>query len=440
MLLPEFRLLAMIPNFDFGLVILGLAALAFVAGMGGWIVELIRKPSPVSEPAAPPVPDLPRPLAPRSPTTVPLVPPKPIQVPLPAPTPASAASDNQPTLPPLPAPVSAPETAIVEFTAIEETITSDENLQESLEEQVEAEIPAETPEVAEPTVVPPAAAPAEEADFLLCTGQAEWTSPGSGTTQTQLNRAIFRDRFNTLVLCFPPFARHAWPQEIYLYRDTGDTYVGLKNTTNVSVHCSVTLTQGADLRFAGHWQVDRHDNAQFLQFQFTGSLIPASGEGQPSVPPPALAGLPAPVPVQPAVAVKRIIPARTFSLRFWKYRGHSIAEILVNGNSWGESHRGFRQRFSFGKKKARMVVAAGSHIRTFVESRGERPVTPPVLKVESRVGPVRIARQDSFVVSGRRIPRPHLRLYLDTAESFGFGLAKAEALVALLPEIERWAA
>lgn len=430
----------MIPGFDFGLVILGLAALAFVVGIGGWIVELVRKPSPFSETVTAPTRDLSRPLAPRPPTPAPLVSPKPMQAPLPCPTPESAPSDNPPALPSLPAPVSAPETATVDSKAIEETITSDEDFKESLEERVEAEIPTETPEVADAVLAPPDAGPAEEPDFLPCTGHAVWSSPESGTTQAQLQRAIFRDRFNTLVLCFPPFARHAWPQEIYLHRETGDTYVGLKNTERVSVHCSVTLTQGEEIRFAGHWQVDRHDNARFLQFQFSGSLIPAPGEGQPAIPPLAISGLPAPVPAPVSVVAKRIIPARTFSLRFWKYRGHSIAEILVNGNPWGQSHRGSRQRFAFGKKKARMVVAAGSHIRTFVESRGEQPVTPPAPRFESRVGPVWIARQDSFVVSGRRIPRPHLRLYLDTADSFGFGLAKAEALAALLPEIERWSA
>ena len=463
-------------GFDFGILILGLGALAFLAGLGAWIREILNKPDGIS------------------PTDTRLDPPKPARAyaTTTGSTPPEVTTTQLtstfltdpaelPLLPPQEEPTDQAEEQVDnEFVAIAQTVGTNETYTESAQEQLEEDVPltdAETTGVSHAPAVeefelkaetveadntyaeslqeqveadePPASTgtpqePEEPGDnlFLTCSGNAIWTSPENDKDNSAINRAIFRNNFNSLIFSFTGFSSHKWPLEILFNRETEKRYTGTAKYENISVHCTITFQalHGRNLEFDGWWQVDRRDNSKYLKYRFSGILeprgqIPLPRAG-PIVRPLAPRAVPAP---EPVVSQRISIPERRFSLAHGIFDGKPFIEILENGSPWGDTHRNAKRHFSFGRRKARMILLAEGQIREFVDSGGEAPKSSPMRVQGGSLldDSVIITREDSFTIGATHIPLPHIKL-THKEESIGFGLSKADALLTLWPQIDKW--
>jgi hypothetical protein len=432
-------------GFDFGILILGLGALAFLAGLGTWTWECIKKPNApepaqntvehyASDPSAKTLEDT---LAPEI-QTAPLELLQPPHLPTPPVTTLPSPLAQPAPIPPPPP----PSLEIQEVELKQEHVDNDPSYEATLAEVQEAD-PPELPPA--PLSTESLTSDENEKDFLLCTGTAFWFSEDGGKTTATIGRAIFRDSFHTLRLALK-YNNRDWPKEVTMRRDTTTSYTGQAGTESTNVHCQLIFKSlsGTKIEFKGLWYAYRTDTQACETFSVTGEIHSADqapGVFTASVDPIQVRAslLPRAKPRNEESAKRIAIPGRRFSLAFANFHGNPFLEILENGSPWGESHPGARRHFSFGKRKARMVLAARNQIRSFVDNTGSNPATLNA-QVEANPwleGTVAITGHEFFRVKQREIRSPFLQLTFGR-ESFSFGLSKAEALLHLLPTIEKW--
>jgi len=432
-------------GFDFGILILGLGALAFLAGLGTWTWECIKKPNApepdqntveyyASDPSAKTLEDTlaPEIRAAHSESLQPPHLPKPPVTTLPSPL-----AQPAPIPPPPP-----PSLEIQEVEFKQEHVDNDPSYEATLAEVQEAD-PPELPPA--PLSTESLTSEENEKGFLSCTGTAFWSSEDGGKTTATIGRAIFRDSFHTLRLALK-YNNRDWPKEVTMRRDTTTSYTGQAGTESTNVHCQLIFKSlsGTKIEFKGLWYAYRTDTQACETFSVTGEIHSADqapGVFTASVDPIQVRAslLPRAKPRNEESAKRIAIPGRRFSLAFANFHGNPFLEILENGSPWGESHPGARRHFSFGKRKARMVLAARNQIRSFVDNTGSNPATLNA-QVEANPwleGTVAITGHEFFRVKQREIRSPFLQLTFGR-ESFSFGLSKAEALLHLLPTIEKW--
>jgi hypothetical protein len=432
------------------LVIFGAAGLALIAGLGAWVWEIFQKtalkaPAPPANPEIKSAEELQREEQPKPPEvkSVPGLLVSKFFSPLPHPPGAPKPPLQQPSeeapKTALPKPQEPAHEAAVEEVALNpETVKEDKTYEEALRDKVEADKPSTGLEE------PEATATSEDESFFTCSGHADWTSPENDRDSSEITRAIFRNGFASLIVSFSGFSSHNWPREFKFSRETQKSFSGTARHQNISIHCTITFKalQGKNLEFDGWWQADRHDNTRYLKYRFSG-MLQASRQipDDPFGPVPAVAIRPAASATASPVDVRDIlIPGRRFSIGIGQYRGKEFLEILENGRPWGETHRNAKRHFSFGRRKARMILLAGDQIRAFVASGGEDPANPPITVSSAPLldENVTIYRESSFQIGSHNFPHPHLKL-THKNESLAFGLSKADALLTLWPQIEQWA-
>ena len=415
----------MTPDNLVALAIFGTAAVALLAGLGAWVWEILRGTQNSS--AA---------LLAEAPVTPSLS--KKQTNDLPVPKIQTRPNISKFLLPPSAIPQPGIP-SITEFELGAETVENDETYAESLQDKVEVDEPPLPAESHEASPEPP------NSTFLTCSGHAAWLSPEDDRDSSSISRAIFRNDYNSLIFAFKGFSSHSWPKEILFSRETESIYTGTAKYDQISVFCSISFPElkGKDLKFDGWWQVDRHDGGKYLKYRVSGSLKASRQIEPPAVKQPA--GLPAPRVAAapspaPAVPHEISIPGRRFSLGYGRFRGKPFIEILENGRPWGDSHRKAKKHFSFGRRKARMILVAEKQIREFVAARGEGLLSTPAIITGAPLldEAVTVNKQDSFRIGTVVLPYPHIKL-VHKEESLGIGLSKADALLSLWPKIDEWA-
>jgi hypothetical protein len=426
----------MTPDNLVALAIFGAAAVALFAGLGAWVWEIFLQKAPES-PTEPDALQITTAGEFQNAKRVQFLPPESdprlldskFLRPQPQPTPQSKQLGNVPVT--------------KTFNLDEESVKSDASYQESLAEVQEAD-PPEAP----PPPLPLAQGAGYEAErgILSCTGTAHWRSSNGENDKINgtIERAIFRDSFQTLNLELR-YPSRDWPAELTMRRDTTSSYTGQAGTRSTDIHCQLVFNtlSGTKIGFKGLWYAYRTDTQACQAFHVTGEIHPKTKT------PYMLASSIDPnwtrdslplAKTREAEPTRIEIPTRRFSLALGNFRGNPFLEILENNFPWGESHPGAKRHFSFGKKKARMVLTARRQIQAFVEDAGKDPSrhngevdADPWLD-----GSVTICGHEFFQVNQRQIRRHYLQLKFGM-ESFSFGLSKAEALAYLMPEIENWA-
>ena len=412
-------------GFDFGILILGLGALAFLAGLGTWFWEFMqstKKPSVNMREEDKALMSLLK--EPTNDFSLPEIRTRTVISKFLSPPPAIC----EPGIP-----------SITEFELVAETVDSDETYAESLQDKVEVDeppLPAESHE-ASPEL--------PNSTFLTCSGHAAWLSSENDRDSSSISRAIFRNDYNSLIFAFEGFSSHSWPKEVLFSRETESIYTGTAKYGQISVFCSINFPElkGKDLKFEGWWQVDRHDGRKYHKYRINGSLKASRQIEPPDVkqptglPAPRVAAAPSPA---PAVPHEISIPGRRFSLGYGEFRGRPFIEILENGRPWGDSHRKAKKHFSFGRRKARMILVAKKQIREFVATRGEGLLSTPASIAGAPLldEALTVNKQDSFRIGAIYLPYPHLKL-VHKEESLGIGLSKADALLSLWSKIDEWA-
>jgi len=116
------------------------------------------------------------------------------------------------------------------------------------------------------------------------------------------------------------------------------------------------------------------------------------------------------------------------------YEGHPILILLKDGMPVFEDNiRGL----GFGIKKAKMIINAMAQIEIFFNSKGANP--PRDSKIYINQGKYDIScycmKRNNFRRNDTIIERPFLKIHSNDT-SIGFGLIKAEGLIALKDQIE----
>lgn len=122
------------------------------------------------------------------------------------------------------------------------------------------------------------------------------------------------------------------------------------------------------------------------------------------------------------------------------HKGEPYIEILRNQAPWGKDSFG-SEHFCFQERKARMILAALPAVRAFLDSNGrKKPAMDHVFMEWPYRGEImHISYHDAFERNEITIELPYLTLFMNSS-SISFGVAKAEALVALEETLSKWVA
>lgn len=120
-----------------------------------------------------------------------------------------------------------------------------------------------------------------------------------------------------------------------------------------------------------------------------------------------------------------------------QYKGNPVIEILNDGELFG-ADLPTMEHYSFGVRKARMIVAFMDDIARFASSGGGKPsIREEIERRVPGVGPCTCVNETEFEVKGDTIDRPYLDLSAGRT-SIGFGVTKAEALLDVEEDLERF--
>jgi hypothetical protein len=117
---------------------------------------------------------------------------------------------------------------------------------------------------------------------------------------------------------------------------------------------------------------------------------------------------------------------------------HLMVEILRNDEPWGEDIEVGQKHFSFGREKAKLVLASWSLIEEYVSSNGTDPKVDVMNKVyvhDSFFGYAAVVKRPEFVRDEKVIRKNYLEFSFGR-NKWNFGLSKAEALLLFKEKIE----
>ena len=128
-----------------------------------------------------------------------------------------------------------------------------------------------------------------------------------------------------------------------------------------------------------------------------------------------------------------------FSLKRDSFRGEPTVEVLIDGQAWGQTHT-WDAHFRFGLFKARMIMTYLDVIEEFGASHGRSPSCHRAIKRRMADSGLECTctTLPSFVNSyGCHVEEPYVKL--QSRRELGLGVEKANALVVLAEDVERFA-
>jgi len=127
-----------------------------------------------------------------------------------------------------------------------------------------------------------------------------------------------------------------------------------------------------------------------------------------------------------------------YKLEETTYGNHPILILLKDGEPVFDE-AGFIRGLRFGIKKAKMIINAMAKIEIFFKSKGANP--PKNSEIYINQGkydmPCYCKKYIDFKRGGTIIEKPYLKIWSNDT-SIGFGLVKAEGLIALKDQIENF--
>ena len=118
-------------------------------------------------------------------------------------------------------------------------------------------------------------------------------------------------------------------------------------------------------------------------------------------------------------------------------------EILADGKIWGDVFAiTGKQHFSFGIRKAKMILGAMDIIEKFIESNGREPLSDSTIKIENEKHgePLHCLKENGFDYYDKTIEKPYLVLESlnNLTSKISFGIEKAKAIVDLEEQIKEF--
>jgi len=117
---------------------------------------------------------------------------------------------------------------------------------------------------------------------------------------------------------------------------------------------------------------------------------------------------------------------------------HRMIEFLRNNEPWGEDIKVGPKNFSFGREKAKIILASWSLIEEYVSSNGMDPKVGDIHKItvpESNIGNVTVVKHPEFTRGDKLIRRNYLE-FSSGRLKWNFGLSKAEAILMFKEKIQ----
>ena len=129
----------------------------------------------------------------------------------------------------------------------------------------------------------------------------------------------------------------------------------------------------------------------------------------------------------------------SFSTRRGRHFGNATIEILKDGDPFWEDLPGAKDHFRFGVEKAILILSCMREIKQFFDSERYKSVSPKRTEIDNRNWRRSF---DLFLHGGFKrgdvwIDRPYLEIRGD--KNIAFGRLKAEAIILLEKELERFA-
>lgn len=130
-----------------------------------------------------------------------------------------------------------------------------------------------------------------------------------------------------------------------------------------------------------------------------------------------------------------------FTLHRGWFGSRPTAEILRNGEPFWEEIPEAKDHFSFGRRKAILILSCLDTIRDFHDSDGARPDAGEANPKTNAEPPeeARVRNLSGFKLKGRWVDRPYLEIR-DKQKRIGLGMMKARAVLELEGEIRRFVA
>ena len=130
-----------------------------------------------------------------------------------------------------------------------------------------------------------------------------------------------------------------------------------------------------------------------------------------------------------------------FSTETSEYKGNPMLVILCNGQPWGATYP-TDPEFQFGKKKALMILAIRDLLDQFNRTEGQN-ADQIQQEISSVPGLAQLLKIQGFAGfenrNGHFIEQPYLQLEAGRTR-LGIGVTKAQALLAVWQDIEKFAA
>ena len=125
-----------------------------------------------------------------------------------------------------------------------------------------------------------------------------------------------------------------------------------------------------------------------------------------------------------------------YSFEETTYKGHPILILLKDRNPVFDE-AGFIRGLKFGIKKAKMIINTMAQIERFFNSNGANPPRDSKIYINQSKYDISCycMKRNNFRRNDTIIERPFLKIHSNDT-SIGFGLIKAEGLIALKDQIE----
>ena len=131
--------------------------------------------------------------------------------------------------------------------------------------------------------------------------------------------------------------------------------------------------------------------------------------------------------------------SEVFTIQRGWFKSRPTVEVFRNGEPFWEELLGVKEHFTFGRRKAVLLLSCLDTIRAFHDSDGAQPGPEKAIttqNIETRKE-IKIQYFSGFKLHGNWVDRPYLKI-VENKKTIGLGMMKARAILELEGQIMRF--